>query len=74
MCEDCDSVNNFVDTLWSDFLLPQTLLPRMISTRSALIDNIFCNLICSANTLSGNVTSNVTLAKYIKWSKKLIET
>ena len=36
-----DSVNNFIDTLSSNFLLPLIFLPTRISKTSTLIDNIF---------------------------------
>ena len=38
-----DSINNFIDTLSSNFLLPHILLPTRISKTSTLIDNIFSN-------------------------------
>ena len=38
-----DSINNFIDTLSSSFLLPHILLPTRISKTSTLIDNIFSN-------------------------------
>ena len=36
-----DSVNNFIDTLGSIFVLPLIFLPTRISKTSTLIDNIF---------------------------------
>ena len=39
-----DSINNFIDTLSSNFLLPLIFLPTRISKTSTLIDNIFSNL------------------------------
>ena len=45
-----DSINNFIDTLSSNFLLPLIFLPTRISKTSTLIDNIFSNL----NVLRGN--------------------
>ena len=39
-----DSINNFIDTFSSNFLLPLVDLPTRISKTSALIDNIFSNL------------------------------
>ena len=38
-----DSVNNFIDTLNSNFLLPLIFLPTRISKTSTLIVNIFLN-------------------------------
>ena len=52
-----DSINNFIDTLSSNFLLPHILLPTRISTTSTLIDNIFSNSTSLEEIESGNVTS-----------------
>ena len=38
-----DPINNFIDTLSYNFLLPHTLLPARISKTSTLIHNIFSN-------------------------------
>ena len=52
-----DSVNNFIDTLSSNFLLPLIFLPTRISKTSTLIDNIFSNSTSLEEIESGNVTS-----------------
>ena len=52
-----DSINNFIDTLSSNFLLPHILLPTRISKVSTLIDNIFSKSISLEEIESGNVTS-----------------
>ena len=52
-----DSVNNFIDTLSSNFLLPLIFLPTRISKTSTLIDNIFSNSTSLEQIESGNVTS-----------------
>ena len=52
-----DSINNFIDTLSSNFLLPHILLPTRISKTSTLIDNIFSNSTSLEEIKSGNVTS-----------------
>ena len=52
-----DSINNFIDTLSSNFLLPHLLLPTRISKTSMLIDNIFSNSTSLEESKSGNVTS-----------------
>ena len=52
-----DSINNFIDTLSSNFLLPLIFLPTRISKTSTLIDNIFSNLTSLEEIESGNVTS-----------------
>ena len=52
-----DSVNNFIDTLSSNFLLPLIFLPTRISKTSTLIDNNFSNLTSLEETELGNVTS-----------------
>ena len=52
-----DSINNFTDTLSSNFLLPHILLPTRISKTSTLIDNIFSNSTSLEEIESGNVTS-----------------
>ena len=52
-----DSVNNFIDTVSSNFLLPHTLLPKRISKTFTLIDNIFSNSTSLEEIESGNVTS-----------------
>ena len=51
-----DSVNNFINTLSSNFLLPLIFLPTRISKTSTLID-IFSNPTSLEETESGNVTS-----------------
>ena len=51
-----DSVNNFINTLSSNFLLPLIFLPARISKTSTLID-IFSNPTSLEKTESGNVTS-----------------
>ena len=52
-----DSINNFIDTLSSNFLLPHILLPTRISKTSTLIDNIFSNSTSLEEIESGNVIS-----------------
>ena len=52
-----DSINNFIDTLSSNFLLPHILLPTRISKTSTLIDSIFSNSTFSEKIESSNVTS-----------------
>ena len=52
-----DSINNFIDTLSSNFLLPHILLHTRISKTSILIDNIFSNSTALEEIESGNVTS-----------------
>ena len=52
-----DSINNFIDTLSSDFLLPHILLPTRISKTSTLIDNILSNSTSLEEIESSNVTS-----------------
>ena len=52
-----DSINNFIDTLSSNFLLPHILLRTRISKTSILIDNIFSNSTALEEIESGNVTS-----------------
>ena len=52
-----DSINNFIDTLSSNFLLPLIFLPTRISKTSTLIDNNFSNLTSLEETELGNVTS-----------------
>ena len=52
-----DSVNNFIDTLSSNFLLPLIFLPTRISKTSTLIDNIFSNSFSLEKIESGNVIS-----------------
>ena len=51
-----DSINNFIDTLSSNFLLPHIFLPTRISKKSTLIDNI-SNSTSLEEIESGNVTS-----------------
>ena len=51
-----DSVNNFIDTHSSNFLLPYIFLPTGISKTSTLIDNIFSNSTSLEEIESGNVT------------------
>ena len=60
-------MNNFIDTLSSNFLLPLILLPTRISKTSTLIDNIFSNPTCLEETESGNVVSTFSnhLAQFI---------
>ena len=50
-----DSVNNFIDTLSSNFLLPYIFQPTRIS-KSTLIDNIFSKSTSLEEIESGNVT------------------
>ena len=50
------SINNFIDKLSSNFLLPHTLLPARISKTSPLIHNIFSNSTSLDEIESGNVT------------------
>ena len=52
-----DSINNLIDTLSSNFLLPHILLPTRISKTSTLIDKIFSNSTSLEEIESGNVTS-----------------
>ena len=52
-----DPINNFIDTLSYNFLLPHTLLPARISKTSTLIHNIFSNSTSLDEIESGNVTS-----------------
>ena len=52
-----DSINNFIDILSSNFLLPLIFLPTRISKTSTLIDNNFSNLTSLEETELGNVTS-----------------
>ena len=42
--ESSKTINNFIDTRSSNFLLSHILLPTNISKTSTLIDNIFSNL------------------------------
>ena len=59
--ETSEPVNNYVDTLSSNFLSPLILLPTRISNSSStLIDNIFCNVTFNSNITSGNFTSTVS--------------
>ena len=58
-----DSINNFIDTLSSNFLLPLIFLPTRISKISTLIDNIFSNLTSLEETELSNVTS--TFSDYL---------
>ena len=51
------SINNFIDKLSSNFLLPHTPLPARISKTSTLIHNIFSNSTSLDEIESGNVTS-----------------
>ena len=55
-----DSINNFIDTLSSNFLLPHILPPTRISKTSTLIDNIFSNSTSLEEIESGNVTSTLS--------------
>ena len=55
--ETSETVNNFVDTLSSNFLSSLILLPTRISNSSStLINNIFCNVTFNLNIISGNFT------------------
>ena len=57
-----EPVNNFVDTLSSNFLSPLVLLPTRISNSSpTLINKIFCNVSCNSKIISGNFTSTVSV-------------
>ena len=59
--ETFEPVNNFVDTLSSNFVSPLTLLPTRISnSTSTLIDSIFCNVTFNSNIISDNFTSTVS--------------
>ena len=58
-----DSINNFIDTLSSNFLLPHILLPTRISKTSTIIDNIFSNSTSLEDNESGNATS--TFSDYL---------
>ena len=55
--ESSKTINNFIDTLSSNFLLSHILLPTNISKTSTLIDNIFSNLTSLEEIESGNVAS-----------------
>ena len=50
-----DSINNFIDTLSSNFLLPLIFLATRISKTSTLIDNTFSNLSFLEETESGKI-------------------
>ena len=52
-----DSINNFIDTLSFNFLLPHILLPTRISKTSTLIDNMFSNSTSLEAIESANATS-----------------
>ena len=52
-----DSINNFIDTPSSNFLLPLIFLPMRISKTSTLIDNIFSNSTSLEEIESGNAMS-----------------
>ena len=52
-----DSINNFIDTFSSNFLLPHALLPTRITKTSTLSDNIFSNSTSLEEIESGNITS-----------------
>ena len=52
-----DSINNFIDTLGFNFLLPHILQVTRISKTSTLIGNIFPNSTTLEEIESGNVTS-----------------
>ena len=59
--ETSESVNNFVDTLSSNFPSPLILLPIQISNSSStLIDNINCNRTFTSNIILGNLMSTVS--------------
>ena len=62
-----DSMNNFIDTLSSIFLLPLIFLSTRISKTSTLIDNIFSKSTSLEEIESGNVTSTFSdhLPQYI---------
>ena len=53
--ESSELVNSFLDTLSSNFLSPQIILPTRISSSSTLIDNIFFNLTHTTKSVSGNL-------------------
>ena len=55
--ENSDSINNFIYTLSSDFLLPHILLYTRISKITTLIDKIFSNSTSLEEIESGTVTS-----------------
>ena len=52
-----DSINNFIDTLTSNFLLPHILLPTRISKTSTSIGNMFSKLTSLEEIESVSVTS-----------------
>ena len=52
-----DSINNFIDTLTSNFLLPHILLPARISKTSTSIGNSFSKLTSLEEIESVSVTS-----------------
>ena len=58
--ESSELINSFLDTLSSNFLSHQIILPTRISSSSALIDKIFCNLTHTTKSISGNLTSTVS--------------
>ena len=62
-----DSVNNFIDTLSSNFLLPLIFLPTRISKTSTLIDNIFSNSFSLEKIESDNIISTFSghLSRFI---------
>ena len=53
-------VNSFLDTLSSNFLSPQIVLPTRIFSSSTLIDNTFCNITHTAKSISRNLTPTVS--------------
>ena len=55
-----DMSNSFLDTMSSNFLSPQIILPTRISSPSALINNIFCNPIHTIKSISGNLASTLS--------------
>ena len=55
-----NSTNEFLDSLSSNFFLPNIVLPTRINGNSkTLIDNIFSN-ITSSDTVSGNVSASIS--------------
>ena len=59
--ETFEPVNNFVDTLSSNFLSPLILLlTRISNSSSTLIDEIFFSVIFNSNIISGNLTWTVS--------------
>ena len=60
-----DLINNFIDALSSNFLLPHIPLSTRISKTSTLIDNIFSNSTSLEKIESDNVTSTFSDPIYL---------